>query len=138
MFVKHSINSVDLPAPMVIIEPKTPDAPLAGTNYTLTCTAEVVEGLVVVPVVWWTDPSNKTIVSGIDFTVRDPVTVGNITTVTLTFNSLHTSHGGEYTCQATITIEEISISDLSGQAVQRVNVTSKCAQTLIDKSVYKM
>ena len=108
---------------MVTIEAETPGTPLAGDSYTLTCTVEVVEGLV--PVVQWLDPFSNTIVSGGDFTVGDPTIDGTTTTLTLTFNPLRTSHGGEYTCRATVTVEEVSISDVTGEDTFTVTLQSK-------------
>ena len=96
--------------------------PSAGESYTLTCTVEVVEGLVVRPDVEWLDPDNNTITNGGDITVGSQETSGTITT--LTFNPLHTSHGGEYTCRAKITIEDISV-DVTSRESFDVIVQSK-------------
>ena len=99
--------------------------PSAGESYTLTCTVEVVERLVVTPDVEWLDPDNNVVATGGDITVGSPETSGTTTTLTLTFNPLLTSHGGEYTCRANITIEKISIIDLSNTDSIDVIVQSK-------------
>ena len=110
---------------MVSIEAETPGTtPLAGDSYTLTCTVQVVEGLVVKPVVQWLDPFSNAIVNGSDFTVGNPVTNGTTTTLTLTFNPLHTSHGGRYTCQASVTVNVVSIS-VSNSTTFDVRLQSK-------------
>ena len=99
-------------------------APSAGESYTLTCTVEVVEGLVVTPDVKWLDPDNNVVATGGSITVGSPETSGNTTTLTLTFNPLQTSHGGEYTCRAKITIEDISV-DVTSSDSFNVIVQSK-------------
>ena len=98
--------------------------PSAGESYTLTCTVEVVERLTVTPDVEWLDPDNNTITTGGDITVGSPQRSGTTTTLTLTFNPLLTSHGGEYTCRANITIEDISV-DITGSDSFEVIVQSK-------------
>ena len=99
--------------------------PSAGESYTLTCTVEVVERLVVTPDVEWLDPDNNVITTGGDITVGSPQPSGTTTTLILTFNPLLTSYGGEYTCRANITIDEISIIDLSNTSSTDVIVQSK-------------
>ena len=71
--------------------------PIAGSTYTLVCQVSVVEGLVVDPDVVWLD-SNGTAVSGVNITVGGPSIEGSVFTRNLTFSPLHTSHGGDYTC----------------------------------------
>ena len=98
-------------------------ASTAGQAHTLTCTATVVENLVVEPTLEWLD-TDRNIVGGNYITVGPPVTTGTNTTLTLTFNALHTSHGGRYTCRARINIRAISIL-YSSEASDIVVVQSK-------------
>ena len=72
--------------------------PISGETYNLTCTVEAN----VPQTVQWLYSSNGdevTNVSGI--TVETQRTTGSTTTLTLSFNPLHTSHGGLYTCRST-------------------------------------
>ena len=101
----------------------------AGQAYTLTCTATVVENLVVEPALEWLD-RDRNVVGGNDITVRPSVTMGTNTTLTLTFDPLHTSHGGRYTCRASINIPAISFSN-SNEADSDVIVQSKPLRPLI-------
>ena len=69
----------------------TSGEPTAEETYSLTCTVESN----VPPTVQWLYSSNGT-------AVGTQMTTGSTTTLTLSFNPLHTSHGGLYTCQSTI------------------------------------
>ena len=71
----------------------------AGQSYNLTCTVTL-DGITGSPTIEWLDPNNNPVLN------RSSVTVENIVTVndssydrTLAFSSLHTSHGGQYTCR---------------------------------------
>ena len=97
-------------------------ASTAGQAHTLTCTATVVENLVVEPTLEWLD-TDRNRVGGNSITVGPPVTTGTNTTLTLTFNPLHTSHGGRYTCRATVNIP--AISSVNSSEVSDVLVQSK-------------
>ena len=109
---------------MTVTGEPTGTAPSAGESYTLTCIVEVVEGLIVRPDVEWLDPDNNAVATGGDITVGSPQTSNTTTTLTLIFNPLLTSHGGEYTCRANITIEEILV-DITGSDSFEVIVQSK-------------
>ncbi len=86
---------------------------------------EVVLGLSVVPEVAWVGPDSSEVVSGGDISVTGPNTVGNITTMGLSFSPLHTSHRGEYTCTADITNPLVDINSVTGSASSNVIVQSK-------------
>ena len=107
-----------LVAPVVMVTSK--GDPIAGNTYTLVCQVSVVEGLVVNPNVVWLD-SNGTTVSGLDITVGGPSIEGSVVTHNLTFSPLHTSHGGDYTCQANVSVVSIS---LSSSNLTRITVQS--------------
>ena len=72
--------------------------PTSGETYKLICTVEAN----VPPTVQWLYSSNGSrVTNGSDITVGTLRTTGSTTTLTLSFNPLHTSHGGQYTCQST-------------------------------------
>ena len=76
----------------------------AGEILTLTCSIVVSEETPGEPTVEWRRVSDNSIVTSEDsITVGNPLTVGQITTVTLEFNPIKTSHAGQYTCRANIT-----------------------------------
>ena len=98
-------------------------ASTAGQAHTLTCITTVVENLIVEPTLEWL-ASDRNIVGDNDITVGPPITTGTNTTLTLTFDPLHTSHGGRYTCRARINIPAISIVN-SNEVSDVVVVQSK-------------
>ena len=91
-----------------MIDIRSGGASTAGQTHTLICTATVVEILIVEPTLGWLDTDGR-VVGGNSITVGPPITTGTNTTLMLTFNPLHTSHGGRYTCRARINIPAISI-----------------------------
>ncbi len=97
----------------------------AGSTRTLSCVTSVVEGLVVDPSVTWMHSDGSVVLSGEQIAVGSPEVMSNTTTLTLTFTPLHTSHGGEYVCLASITIKEVSIEGLSSTAAVNVTVNGK-------------
>ncbi len=108
---------------MITEEPS--GTPSAGDTFNLTCAVEVVLGLSVAPDVAWVGPDSSEVASGGDISVTGPNTVGIITTMGLSFSPLHTSHGGEYTCTADITIPSVGINSVTGSASSDVIVQSK-------------
>ncbi len=121
---------------MVTIVDDPSGIPNAGAEYTLVCTVEVVVGLSVVPEVTWTDPNSTMVVSGGGINVTGPTTVGNITTISLTFLSIYTSHRGEFTCTANITIPSVSISNVIGSSTFKVIVQGKYNRKLVLIALY--
>ena len=115
------LSIAGLVAPAVIITSE--GDPTAGNTYTLVCRVSVVEGLVVDPNVVWLD-SNRMNVTGLNITVGGPSIEGSVITNNLTFSPLHTSHGGEYTCRASISVSSISIENLSNSSSTHITVKS--------------
>ena len=75
---------------------------IAGQSYNLTCTVTL-ENAAGTPSVEWLDPNNNPLHNNGNITVGDTVTVHCSTyTTTLHFTTLRTSHGGQYSCQATL------------------------------------
>ena len=75
---------------------------IAGLSYNLTCTVTL-ENTTGTPTVGWLDPNNNPLHSSSGITVGDTVAVNCSTyTTTLQFTTLHTSHGGQYSCRVTL------------------------------------
>ena len=75
---------------------------IAGQSYNLTCTVTL-ENVIGAPTVGWLDPTNNPLDNNSDTTVGETVPVNCFTyTTTLHFTTLRTSHGGQYSCQATL------------------------------------
>ena len=93
---------------------------IAGSMYSLVCTVTVVDGLVVVPDVVWMK-YGQVLVNGTDTTLTRNVS-GYLN---LTFNPLRTSHGGQYTCIVTVSIQQELL--MSGNStLVNILVGSKC------------
>ena len=119
MHMDKSSHSTALTAPVVVIT--TTGTPTAGAMFTLTCNVTVVEGLIVPPTIEWVDAGGMIIASD-----EDGIIVNNaVSTLDLVFNPLNTSHGGEYTCRATINIQSINITNLLNSHSQNVIVQSE-------------
>ena len=99
-----------LPAPNVTI--MFPENLTAGQNYSLQCSASVVDGLVVQPELEIVHP-NSTVIS-----------VVNTSSVDYMFSPLRTSDGGQYTCTATINIPQTGITDLNNVTAKTITVGS--------------
>jgi len=87
---------------------------IAGDTFNVTCTVDVS----MLPDVQWIYPNDDTVTNSSGIIVGPPVTAGNITNLTLTFNPLLTSHGGQYTCHSVVTA-------LSEQSA-KTNITVEC------------
>ena len=80
------------------------ETPVAGQQFTLTCTAAIVQGLQNTPAIEWRDASGIALTSGEDFNVADVmVIVSNNVSLALHFNPLRLTHGQTFSCQARIT-----------------------------------
>ena len=110
-----------LPLPEVIVNPD--DSTTVGDVYTLTCNATVVENLAVGPDIEWLY-TNGTIVGGANITMGTVRIMGNRFTRNLTFFPLHTSHGGQYICRASVDIPVISLSGINSEFSMDINVQS--------------
>ena len=86
-----------------------------GEEYNITCTVEVIDRLIVTPTILWIkDSVNTSLLSDDLNTISVPSVVSNISdtmySLSLFFSSLNTSDAGQYTCQATITVNKINIT----------------------------
>ena len=106
--------------------------PISGETYNLTCTVEAN----VPPTVQWLYSSNDTAVtndSGI--TVGTQRTNGSITILTLSFNPLHTSHGGQYTCQSTTDTPSSTVTATRNVTIQGEYIASLNLRSTLNTNV---
>ena len=84
------------------------------------------EYLIVQPIFQWSGGS----VGSSGVTESDTTLSGIVSAMTLTFNPLRTSHGGEYTCQAVVSISSINMT-WTGSEGRAVSVQSKCLKLIV-------
>ena len=90
----------------------------AGGSYTLSCSATYEEFLQTTPTLTWTLPGTTD-----DTTISDQSNTEDMSSISLNFNPLHTSHGGVYVCESTVSIS--GITPRSQSANETVHVQSK-------------
>lgn len=86
----------------VVVSTTVEGTPVAGQNYSLTCTLELPEGINTPAVLQWLD-SNGPVSNGSGTTVGEPQLAGTTAVITVEFSPLRTSHSGHFTCRATVT-----------------------------------
>ena len=126
-YVKHTLFGIDLPSPVVNI--MTSGKAVPGEEYLLNCTVEVIDRLIVIPtIVWIKDSVNTSLVSDDLKSISVPSVLSNISdtmySLSLFFSSLNTSDAGQYTCQATITVNETNVTTANA-SIQDVILQSK-------------
>ena len=122
MLTIHPSSLTALPAPQVTITPS--GSSTAGSSYNLTCTVMVVNGLVVVPQVMWFK-NGTSVIGGNGISLTPGMVSANTTTLTLQFNPLNTSNGGQYSCIANVSLPAISITSLFSTSISNLTVQSK-------------
>ena len=106
----------ELPAPEVNIYSAV-SQPIAGDNHTLICSAITENYLVASPTLKW--------ISVEDIESVSESTSVNSSTLALNFHPLRTSHGGSYTCEATLDIPQADINNLTSSNTENITVQSK-------------
>ena len=94
----------------------------AGQSYSLTCTI-MLDGITGSPTIEWLDPNNNPVSNSSSVTVENIVMVNDSSyDRTLAFSSLHTSHGGQYTCRAALgQVSAVASSEFLVQSVYAQN-----------------
>ena len=77
--------------------------------------------------------TNGTTVGGTNITVGAVMMMGNMFTQNLTFSPLHTSHGEQYICRASVNVSAVSLPVISSQSSMNVTVQSKNMRLLAHK-----
>ena len=77
-----------------------------GEMFSLTCSITRAENITGDISLRWIGPDETQVVSTNSVQVGTPVTSGAVTTLSLQFTTLFTSHGGEYACQADLVSQD--------------------------------
>jgi hypothetical protein len=89
----------------------------------LSCTGNVVEGLLTPPAIVWIDPSGNLVPTGEN---HNPTV--DAETRNLIFSDVTLNNRGVYTCRAIVNIPEALISNHSDQSTASINTTCKLQQ----------
>ena len=100
---------------------------MLGQPYTLACNVEVVEGLVVQPIVQWLNSTSNEPLAGNGITVGALQIFGSTTSLTLTFDSLSVSDLREYICQGCVSIQKVFIQNHCASTRLCITLERKCA-----------
>ena len=101
--------SLPLAPPPPEVSVTSPPETLAGSLLSLTCNVSVVELLVMEPSVEWLGSNGSPISSDGNPSVSSRMVVsGTLSTRVVEFSLLQTSHGGQYSCLAKLTIPNIT------------------------------
>ena len=100
--------------------------PIAGENYSLTCYAELPEGLSVPPALKWSDV-NGDVESGEEITVEETVLSSTNFSLSLEFKPLRLLHVGKFICQAMISTPSLPYT-LEKYAEIDITTDSKCCR----------
>ena len=94
----------------------------AGQSYNLTCTVTL-DGITGSPTIEWLGANNNPVSNSSSVTVENIVMVNDSAfDSTLVFFSLHTSHGGQYTCRAALgQVSAVASSEILVQSVYAQN-----------------
>jgi len=85
------------------------NTPILGQNHSVHCVvSETVRGLSARPDLQWLDHDNNELIAGSQIILDGPSYQSTLATLTLTFNTLHTSHAGRYICWASLSSPPLS------------------------------
>ena len=116
--------SADLPNPEVVTEVTGFEIP--GESYNFTCIVTVVDRLIVSPAIEWSKQSVSFSGEENDISVYPNRYEDQLS---LEFKFLNTSDAGEYTCDATVTVTEISVTVTNG-SVEVLKLQSECMPSI--------
>ena len=93
-----------VPSTAISISTSAVSAPSLGQSLSVHCiVTETVDGLSARPVLQWLNHDGSDIANGGGVILDGPNFQSTLTTLTLMFSPLHTSHAGRYTCRSSLT-----------------------------------
>ena len=113
----------------VDIQNSTGENALNNTDYILTCTVTVIEGITLPVTVEWVGPDGDVVTSEGNRMVGEVEVQGRVSTLSLSFSPVYFSDGGNYTCRTAISVPWLSQQPQRMTTVE-MPVTSKLAGNL--------
>ncbi len=92
------------------IDPSISSQPTGGYEYTYLCSIVLRDGLEATPNLVWVGPDGDPIVAGNNVTVGEAKTVVKKTSLLLSFLPLSSTHGGNYSCEASILVPYVNVT----------------------------
>jgi hypothetical protein len=102
-------------------------APVAGQTFALLCRVVLPDGLPTRPSIAWYSPQGNVLMSEGELTVGNQQVIGSpsrVSTYAIQFSPVLTSHGGTYTCRATVSSPRGTLQE-SVTMAQNLTVESK-------------
>ena len=125
-----------MPSTAITISTSAESAPSLGQSLTIRCiVTETVDGLSARPVLQWQNHNGSDIVSGGGVILDGPNSQSTLTTLTLMFSALCTSHAGRYICRGSLTSPAL-FSPLVKTKDYNISVQSELLSTVTLASVY--
>ena len=109
----------------VDIQNSTGENALNNTDYILTCTVTVVEGITLPITVEWVGPDGDVVTSEGNRMVGEVEVQRTVSTLSLSFIPVFSSDGGSYTCRAAISVPWVGSDPAQLQATVDMPVTSE-------------
>jgi len=92
-----------VPNTAISITTSAVNTPTLGQNHSVHCVvSETVRGLSARPDLQWLNHNGIELIAGSQIILDGPSYQSTLATLTLTFNTLHTSHAGRYICWASL------------------------------------
>ena len=120
----HSIALPDNPPSISVTSRHPIPDDVCGEAMSLSCTANLVEGLVTAPTIVWIDPSGNLVPTGENYNPKVDAETRN-----LVFSDVTLNNRGVYTCRAVVSIPEALISNYSDESTIPINTTCKLKWT---------
>ena len=108
----------------VDIQNSTGENALNNTDYILTCTVTVIEGITLPVTVEWVGPDGDVVTSEGNRMVGEVEVQGRVSTLSLSFSPVYFTDGGSYTCRAAISVSWLAQQSLQLSCTVEMPVTS--------------
>ena len=100
-------------------------APILGQSYSMDCVAyKTRSGLINSATLQWISPTGTRLSSRGDLLLEGPTNIGSSSELVVQFSTLHTSHAGTYTCQASLSSPALTSSIIKNASLG-ITVQSK-------------
>ena len=108
----------------VDIQNSTGENALNNTDYILTCTVTVIEGITLPVTVEWVGSDGDVVTSEGNKMVGEVEVQGRVSTLSLSFSPVYFTDGGSYTCRTAISVSWLAEQSLQLSTTVEMPVTS--------------